>query len=122
MRLRVATEYDVPAIVAIHLRAFEGFFLTSLGGRFLYDFYRCFVGRRDSVLTVVCDEHEVVAGFLAGVKEPSGFFARMRSRSGAHLLRSALRSIRTASPRDAARCWSTTSWSVRRRNQRPVYT
>lgn len=90
MRLRVATEHDVRAIVAIHLRAFEGFFLTSLGGRFLANFYRCFVGRRDSVLTVVCDDHEVVAGFLAGVKEPSGFFARMRSRSGARLLRSAL--------------------------------
>jgi ribosomal protein S18 acetylase RimI-like enzyme len=90
MRLRVATEQDVPVIVAIHLRAFDGFFLTSLGGRFLSVFYRFFVGRRDSVLTVVCDDDEVVAGFLAGVKEPSGFFARMRSTSGARLLCSAL--------------------------------
>ena len=43
MIIRKATINDVDTIVEIHLNAFEGFFLTSLGAEFLRFYYSCFV-------------------------------------------------------------------------------
>ena len=43
MEIRKATANDVDIIVEIHTDAFKGFFLTSLGPKFLRFYYGCFV-------------------------------------------------------------------------------
>ena len=45
MIIRIATTKDVPQIVNIHMNAFEGFFLTTLGRSFLSFYYNAFVNR-----------------------------------------------------------------------------
>lgn len=76
MEIRVATHKDVSSIVKIHQSAFDGFFLTSLGSRFLTFYYKAFVKSEDSV--VLCAiEDEVVLGFSAATKQCKGFNSKL---------------------------------------------
>jgi ribosomal protein S18 acetylase RimI-like enzyme len=63
-------------IVQIHLLTFEGFFLESLGGRFLKELYHGFISDSSGVCLVVIDGMDVV-GFVAGTTQPEGFFRRL---------------------------------------------
>ena len=63
MNIRKATLYDVNAIVEIHINAFKGFFLTSLGRDFLKFYYTCFVKNGETV-TMVAEENKIIYGFL----------------------------------------------------------
>jgi ribosomal protein S18 acetylase RimI-like enzyme len=67
------------AIVEIHLRAFEGFFLESLGSRFLKELYRGFISDPSGVCLVAIDGTDVV-GFVAGTTQPEEFFRRLLRR------------------------------------------
>jgi ribosomal protein S18 acetylase RimI-like enzyme len=87
--IRRATQADVPGIVAAHASAFPGFFLTLLGSRFLGLFYGGFVGDPQACL-LVAEGPGGVVGFLAGVRDPDGFFRRLRARRGAQLAMSAM--------------------------------
>ena len=60
MIIRVATTKDVPQIVNIHINAFEGFFLTTLGRSFLSFYY-----------TAVADNE--IYGFAAATKQCKGY-------------------------------------------------
>lgn len=76
MEIRSATLQDVASIVKIHQSAFDGFFLTSLGSRFLTFYYKAFVKSEDSV--VLCAiEDEVVLGFSAATKQCKGFNSKL---------------------------------------------
>lgn len=76
MEIREATINDVDTIVDIHLDAFKGFFLTSLGSSFLKFYYTCFVKSNETV-TMVAEEDGVIYGFSASTKECKGFNGRL---------------------------------------------
>ena len=76
MNIRKATINDVNTIVEIHLDAFKGFFLTSLGSDFLKFYYTCFVKSSETV-TMVAEEEDMVYGFSASAKVCKGFNSRL---------------------------------------------
>ena len=76
MNIRKATLYDVNAIVEIHINAFKGFFLTSLGRDFLKFYYTCFVKNGETV-TMVAEENNIIYGFSAATKKCKGFNGRL---------------------------------------------
>ena len=67
------------SIVQIHLAAFEGFFLETLGERFLKELYLGFLVEPSGLCLVAIDRKDVV-GFVAGTTEPEGFFRRLLRR------------------------------------------
>lgn len=76
MNIRKATLYDVNAIVEIHINAFKGFFLTSLGRDFLKFYYICFVKNGETV-TMVAEENKIIYGFSAATTKCKGFNGRL---------------------------------------------
>ena len=76
MNIRRATLNDVDTIVKIHLDAFKGFFLTSLGSQFLKFYYSCFIKSSETV-TMVAEEDGVIYGFSASTKACKGFNNRL---------------------------------------------
>ena len=64
-------------VVALHLRAFPGFFLSYLGARFLRDFYASFVDDLDGVGLAAINENRVMIGVVVGPMIPRGFFGRL---------------------------------------------
>jgi len=82
MTIRDATENDLPQIVAVHQRAFDGFFLTKLGPDFLHQLYDAFAFRRGGVLRVLCSEDGRVVGFAGGAVDPDSFFQGLKKEKG----------------------------------------
>lgn len=78
MIIRDATEGDLPEIVAVHQKAFDGFFLTRLGPAFLKELYNAFAFRAGGVLRVLCSEDGRVIGFAGGTVEPGSFFRSLK--------------------------------------------
>lgn len=72
MIIRVATTEDVPQIVKIHMNAFEGFFLTTLGRSFLSFYYKAFVNSKDGIVLCAVADNEVY-GFAAATKQCKGY-------------------------------------------------
>lgn len=71
-----AQEKDIPYIVAIHVKAFPNFFLTSLGEGFLRLYYDSVLRSPDGVLLIGRSE-EVITGFCAGTLFSAGFNTRL---------------------------------------------
>ena len=79
-RVVCANLSHLDAIVQIHLEAFEGFFLESMGKRFLKELYHGFLVEPSGVCLVAIDRNDVV-GFAVGTTQPEEFFRRLlRSR------------------------------------------
>ncbi|MBR5842571.1 MAG: GNAT family N-acetyltransferase [Bacteroidaceae bacterium] len=76
MEIRRAKVEDVPQIVKNHEDAFEGFFLTTLGSRFLQFYYRAFVNSQDGVVYCAVENGHVL-GFSAATKQCRGFNTRL---------------------------------------------
>lgn len=76
MITRKATLDDVDNIVKIHLDAFKGFFLTTLGHDFLRFYYSCFLKSHDTI-TIISEENGRVYGFAASTKQCKGFNYRL---------------------------------------------
>lgn len=76
MEIRIATQEDIAAIVDIHKSAFEGFFLTSLGTKFLKFYYNAFVKSEESVVFCAVEDGGVL-GFSAATKKCKGFNSRL---------------------------------------------
>ncbi len=66
-------EKDIDAIVNIHLKAFKGFFLTSLGRDFLHFYYAVFLSSKETVFLCAEDESGSVIGFSAATKASKDF-------------------------------------------------
>lgn len=79
MKFRFADERDIDAVTQVHLAAFPGFFLTSLGGKFLGEMYRGFL-MHPSGIFLVAEEAGRVMGFAAGTSAPASFFTELRRR------------------------------------------
>jgi ribosomal protein S18 acetylase RimI-like enzyme len=76
VRVRAARREDLEAIVGVHLRAFQNFFLTSLGPRFVFELYQGFYESHDARL-IVAEVEGAVGGFAAGTLSPERFFRRL---------------------------------------------
>lgn len=74
--IRAARQPDVPTIVDVHQRAFQGFFLSFLGPAFLRQLYLGILDDRDGMI-FVAEQGENVCGFVAGTAAPSGFYSRL---------------------------------------------
>ena len=69
----------IEQVVDVHLKSFSGFFLTFLGRRFLTLFYRGVI-REPTGIALVYLENSKVVGFVVGMMNPSGFYARLLRR------------------------------------------
>ncbi|WP_434743554.1 GNAT family N-acetyltransferase [Micromonospora sp. SH-82] len=79
------TAADVRAAAALHVRAFDRFFLSSLGEPFLREFYTGFVQDPDAVTAVARDPDGRLVGTVVGTVAPGMFFRRLLRRRGARL-------------------------------------
>lgn len=72
---------DLGSVVAIHKEAFEGFFLTRMGPRFLRAYYQAVLDFEASISLVGYDtESDRALGFAVGFRDPQGFYALFRQR------------------------------------------
>lgn len=62
---------DVSAVVDVHIAAFPGFFLTTLGPTFLKVMYRAFLSSEAGIFIVAKDNHGA-RGFAVGVLKSAG--------------------------------------------------
>jgi len=67
---------DVRSVVDIHLVAFQGFFLSFLGARFLKELYSAIIRDPDGI-SFVCEEDKRIEGFIAGTNTASSFYRRL---------------------------------------------
>lgn len=70
---------DIMGVVGIHLKSFQGFFLTFLGPRFLCELYAGVLDDQSGILFVSFDADRLT-GFVAGTSEPAGFYRRLLRR------------------------------------------
>lgn len=70
---------DLSAVVDIHIRSFPGFFLTFLGPSFLTLLYKN-INSDEEGLVLVTDSGSGITGFVGGVTQQSGFYARLVKR------------------------------------------
>jgi ribosomal protein S18 acetylase RimI-like enzyme len=75
--LRSMTLGDVDGVVAVHLQAFRGFFLSFLGPRFLKELYVGILGDPSGIAFVVEGEGGSLLGFVAGSDRPAGLYRRL---------------------------------------------
>jgi len=73
MKLKVITDILPKDFVSIHEQAFEGFFLTSLGSRFLFLYYTTLVKSSKGLVICLFDDSDNLIGFAAGTKMSKGF-------------------------------------------------
>ena len=66
----------IDSVVAIHMDAFPGFFLTTLGPRFLRIFYEAFL-EEPSAVALVAEDGPAVFGAIVGTTNPRAFFRRL---------------------------------------------
>lgn len=66
-------------VVAVHLDAFPGFFMTQLGPRFLREYYRCVVEYPRGILLTENSGGDSI-GFVAGFVDPVPFYRELRRR------------------------------------------
>lgn len=76
MDIKKATKQDIPGIVELHQRIFDGFFLTSMGGKFLGELYLGFISEESGILLVARDNSDV-KGFVGGTTNPEKFYTNL---------------------------------------------
>lgn len=69
-------KHYIKNIVNIHLASFKGFFLSSLGSRFLYLLYLNIARDKNGIILTAEINGEQV-GFVAGVLDQEGFYKRL---------------------------------------------
>ena len=74
MKIEFATHDDIPDIVTLHSVAFQGFFLTILGKKFLSLLYRDFISYNNSICLIAKNDSKEAIGFAIGTLTPNIFF------------------------------------------------
>lgn len=72
--IRTMNREDLPRVVEIHIKAFPDFFLTLLGKRVLWHYYRSVLIFPGSIALVAEDKDESVLGFVVGFSNPQDFY------------------------------------------------
>jgi ribosomal protein S18 acetylase RimI-like enzyme len=67
---------DIDEVVNVHLEAFNGFFLSFLGRRFLKELYIAIKDDPTGIVFVFV-ENQKLLGFVAGTAQPAGFYRRL---------------------------------------------
>ena len=80
MSIRPMRTADIQEVVRIHLDSFQGFFLTFLGAKFLRLLYDSIVSAPEGVVLIAGGREDAISGFVAGVTEQNGFYARLLRR------------------------------------------
>lgn len=75
--VRRALEADLESLVAIHIDAFPGFFLTKMGRVFLKRYYYGYLEMQETLLVAVGGDNRVI-GFVAGLKDSEGYYLNMK--------------------------------------------
>lgn len=88
--MHIAARADLDAVVAAHLVAFPGFFMTLLGPRFLMTFYDHFIDNALGILLIAKNGKGMVLGCLAATCQPADFFRTLRKRRGMTLVIAAM--------------------------------
>lgn len=68
------------AVVEVHLKAFEGFFLTRMGSEFLRAYYESVLNFEGAIALVAAEDDGDIAGFAVGFDSPQKFYAEFRRR------------------------------------------
>ncbi|MCW3814973.1 GNAT family N-acetyltransferase [Micromonospora sp. DR5-3] len=76
---------DVRPAAALHVRAFDRFFLSTLGEPFLREFYAGFVRDPDAVTAVARNPEGRLVGMVVGTVAPELFFRRLLRQRGPRL-------------------------------------
>lgn len=76
MEVRNLSTADCNQIAELHFKAFQSFFLTSLGRRFLRFFYRSIILDFDGVAIGLFKEGQLLA-FAVGTVKKNGFYTRI---------------------------------------------
>jgi glycosyltransferase involved in cell wall biosynthesis/ribosomal protein S18 acetylase RimI-like enzyme len=74
--VRAAHVGDLSAIVAIHQKAFNQYFLTRMGAAFLRRYYELVLHYHAGIV-LVGERHGVVSGFVCGFADPAEFYRSM---------------------------------------------
>lgn len=81
MIIRDMRASDLDAVVPIHEAAFDGFFLTRMGPRFLRAYYQAVLDFQASIALFAHDsESDHALGFAVGFGDPKGFYALFKQR------------------------------------------
>ncbi len=67
---------DLHPVVDVHLRSFDGFFLTFLGGSFLHELYLSILDDPAGI-SYIYDDFGTIQGFVVGTSHPWGFYRRI---------------------------------------------
>ena len=70
----------IEAVVDLHIKAFEGFFLSSLHRGFLRVLYKSFIEHESSELLIAADDSYTPVGFIAYSWDTSGVYSYMLKR------------------------------------------
>jgi ribosomal protein S18 acetylase RimI-like enzyme len=92
MRLEAAGAQDLEEVADLHLEAFPGFFLSSLGKGFLMELYSGFLSHPSGIF-IVARQRGRIRGFAAGTTEPAKFFRELRRQRVAAFLVKALPAV-----------------------------
>ena len=85
---------DLQSVVELHNHSFDGYFTTQLGPEFLQRFYREFLGSSKANGFVALRGGRIV-GFVAGVLDPTSFYAGFYRRNFGALVSILLRALIT---------------------------
>lgn len=81
MQPRHMQSFDIDAVVALHKRAFPGFFLTRMGDGFLKAYYRSVMDYDGRIALVLREQGtDRLLGFAVGFRDPAAFYAAFASR------------------------------------------
>jgi ribosomal protein S18 acetylase RimI-like enzyme len=72
--VRVLKLEETKNIAALHQLAFDNFFLTSLGSKFLSKFYGSIIKSHDGVAIGAYDDNNELVGFAIGARIKKGFY------------------------------------------------
>ncbi|MEZ9328885.1 GNAT family N-acetyltransferase [Vibrio breoganii] len=74
--VRRATISDLNSMVSVHCNAFDGFFLTNLGPKFLRKYYNIYL--KYNHIALVYEENSKVLGFVVGSASASNFYKDLK--------------------------------------------
>jgi ribosomal protein S18 acetylase RimI-like enzyme len=77
MNYRKVEKDEYCKLATLHLNAFNDFFLTSLGERFLKAYYKASLYNSESLAVCATDQYGLIQGFCIGCVESKGYHKRL---------------------------------------------
>lgn len=77
MNIQIAEKNEYSVIADIHQKAFEGFFLTTLGKGFLRTYYKASLNNSESIAICAVNDENQIIGFCIGCVLSKGYHKRL---------------------------------------------